>query len=107
MNRSSQHWIVTEVDILKFAVMLMCISGMMQSSVLFVSWSIVYDGLKYMIPVLGALIVMLRIHSVTKLRYIMTTLGNKHFNCSDMYINEGLQLFCSMYNPGSVEENDD
>lgn len=65
MNRSSQHWIVTEVDILKFAVMLMCISGMMQSSVLFVSWSIVYDGLKYMIPVLGALIVMLRNHFFT------------------------------------------
>ena len=75
MNRSSQHWIVTEVDILKLAEMLMCISGMMQSSVLFASWSIVYDGLKYMIPVLGALIVILRIHSVTKLRYIMTTLG--------------------------------
>lgn len=65
---------ITDNDLLKFAVALMCISGMLQSSAVFESWTIVINGLKYMVPVIGAFIVFLRHNTETRLVYIIKSI---------------------------------
>lgn len=64
-------WKVKEIDILKFAIILMCVSGMMQASVVFTSWTIVISVLKYMVSILGMFIVLLRLNTSTYLTYIL------------------------------------
>lgn len=64
-------WKVREIDILKFAIILMCVSGMMQASVVFTSWTIVISVLKYMVSILGMFIVLLRLNTSTYLTYIL------------------------------------
>lgn len=68
---SRLSWKVTDNELLKFAVILMCVSGMLQSSVVFSSWTIVIDGMKYMVPIIGVFIVFLRQHTSTRLAYIV------------------------------------
>lgn len=51
---------VSETDILKFAVMMMCISEMLQSSIIFQTWTFLINALKYMVPVLGLLVFFLK-----------------------------------------------
>ena len=68
---SRLSWKVTDNELLKFAVILMCVSGMLQSSVVFNSWTIVIDGMKYMVPIIGVFIVFLRQHTSTRLTYIV------------------------------------
>lgn len=64
-------WKVREIDILKFAIILMCVSGMMQASVVLTSWTIVISVLKYMVSILGMFIVLLRLNTSTYLTYIL------------------------------------
>lgn len=64
-------WKVREIDILKLAIILMCVSGMMQVSVVFTSWTIVISALKYMVPILGIFVVLLRLNTSTYLTYIL------------------------------------
>ena len=68
---SRESWKVTDNDLLKFAVFLMCVSEMLQTSVIFSSWTIVIDGLKYMVPIIGVFIVFLRRHTSTHFTYIL------------------------------------
>lgn len=71
---SKINWKVTDNDLLKLAVILMCASGMLQSSVIFNSWTVVIDGMKYMVPIIGMFIVFLRRNTGTKLSYILKSI---------------------------------
>lgn len=65
---------VTEKEILKLAILCMCISSMLQSSLLFQSWNLLIDLLKYAVLLFAALIIFIRIKKQTKLSYILKIL---------------------------------
>lgn len=52
---------ISETGIVKMCVFLMCISSILQSSLIFGSWNILIDGCKYLIPILGAFTLILKL----------------------------------------------
>lgn len=58
---------ISETGIVRVCVFLMCISSILQSSLIFGSWNVVIDGCKYLIPILGVLTLSLKLMQSVKL----------------------------------------
>ena len=66
INRSMCNLAIRENGIVKLCVLLMCISSILQSSMIFGTWTILINACKYLIPVLGVLVLILKAEEVNK-----------------------------------------
>lgn len=55
---------IGETEIVKICVLLMCIASILQYSMIFQTWSILINGCKYLIPVLGAVVTIMKARRV-------------------------------------------
>ena len=59
---------ISETGFVKICVLLMCIASILQASMIFQSWSILINGCKYMIPVLGIWVFIMKARRIASLQ---------------------------------------